>query len=179
MLAVDVDPVASLKIWSVDVITPVGTFKIPPLPANMWLIAIYESWGSFERIIDLLKYDDRTRLEDAVLEGRLEEGQLYVAVTEAITVAAGRPWWQAINLLDLLRGDWSRLHGKTLKGFDPARFSLAAYLDRAYSAVIELTDEKSRQKVDGFIETPSPGMKIELNEAQEGETFLAMLNSSR
>lgn len=174
-----VDPIASLKLWPVKLVTPVGTFHIPALPATDWLHVLFEEWGSFGRMADLLRYADRVRLEDAILEEKLLEEDLYNLFTDALTVAAGRPWWQALILLGLAKGDWSKIHGRVLDGFDPTKASLSAYLDRVYFAIVEHAEPKGRQRIDSYIETPPAGVKIELDEDQESASFLAMLNQPR
>jgi hypothetical protein len=174
-----VDPVASLRLWPVNIVTPAGTFSIPALPATDWLYVLFDDWGNLNRLADLLRYPDRVRLEDAIFDEHLTHEDLFAAFTEALAVAGGRPWWQTFLLLGLAKGDWSKVHGRVLEGFDPGKVSLSAYLDRVYFALVEHADPKGRQRVDSYLETPPVGLKIELDEEKESNAFLAMLNQGR
>lgn len=173
------DPLASLASWPVDIYLGGNTYEIPPLPAATWLRALLEDFGSLEPVIELFSIPAKAEIEQAIIEGELETEELRDALRDAIEVVAGRPWWVVLNYLNILSGFWTRFHGRILFGLDPERVSFGAYLDAAHYAFIENGDAAAVQKVNNFLESPPPGVTIELDEDAESDTFLAMLNQQR
>lgn len=175
-----VDPTSSLASWQIDIAIGTHLYSIAPHPASDWLIALLDDFGSFDAVIELLSVKDRAAIEQDVIDGKVDITEKTKAFQEAVEVAGGRPWWQIINYLNLARGFWGRFHGRVLAaGLTPDTVSFAAYLDALYFAFIENRDEQATQKIINFLETPPPGLEVELDEDVEGDTFLAMLNQQR
>jgi len=174
------DPIASLTAWPINLNIGGRQYTIPAEPASTWLLALLDEFGSFEAVIEMFSVADKAQIEQDVIDGTLDEQDKTKAFRDAVEIAAGRPWWVVVNYLNLLRGFWARFHGRILiSGLNPEQVSLGAYLDAAHYAFIENRDEQAAQKILNFLETPPPGLEIELDEDVEGDTFLAMLNQSR
>lgn len=174
------DPLASLTLWPVDVVIGGKVYSIPPTVASGWLLALYEEFGTFDTIIELLPIGQKSELEQDVIDDKITYQEREEAFRDAVEVVAGRPWWQVLNYLNLIRGHWARFHGRLLmSGLDPDRVSLGAYLDAAHYSFIANLDEQQAQKIQNFLDTPPPGVEIEIDQDAEGQTFLSMLNSQR
>lgn len=174
------DPIASLRVWPVTLnLGDAGLFRIEARTAADWLEALFETLGSLDPILDLMEPEDRDRLDEAIFQGETTSGEVMDCLMDALTQVSGRPWWQTFLMLGMLRAEWSRFHGRVLRGgLDPQRVSLAAYLDAVYSAFVEGLDQQGRQGVHNQITTPPPGLPIEIDESEEEATFLSMMNSS-
>lgn len=174
------DPSASLRCEPVTLILDKGgSLHIPALPAADWLAALFEEFGSLEPLRNLLDEPSRDRLDEAIMDGLTDWNEMTGAFMDAVTATGGRPWWQVFLLLNLLRSQWSKFHGRiVLSGLDLERVPLAAYLDAALAVLLDGKDEGSQQKVLNYLETPPTGIKIELDEEEESNTFLALMNSS-
>lgn len=179
-MPVHADPIASLTTWPVELVIAGHQYTLPAKPAADWLIALIDDFGSFAQLIDMLTVEEKAAIEQALIDGQIEEGELEQAFRDAVEAVAGRPWWVVLNYLNLLLGAWPRFHGRILSaGLDPCQVSLGAYLDVAHFSFIDGREESAVQKITNFLETPPSGFSIELDEESEGETFLAMLNQGR
>lgn len=174
------DPLASLEPCGIDVSLGGLIYTIPPVPASKWLSALFDDFGSFSGVIELLTVADRAAIEQQIIDGTIAAEDMEAVFHDAVEVASGRTWWVVINYMNLARGFWARFHGRVLaSGMNPDKVSFGAYLDAIHFAFIEGREEQGIQKITNFLETPPPGVKIDLDEDSEGETFLAMLNGSR
>lgn len=178
-MPVETDPLASLASWPVEFKLDGWAYSIAPQPATTWLIAILEEFGSFAPVIELLSESDRARIEQAVIDEQISEQELEEVFRDVVEAVAGRPWWVVLNYLNLIRSFWARFHGRILFGLNPELVPLGAYLDAAHYVFIEGRDEQTVQKIINFLETPPPGLLIELDQESEGDTFLAMMNQTR
>lgn len=179
-MPVPVDPLASLTTWPVEFFLNGQEYTIPAQPAANWLIALLEDYGMFTPIIEMMTVEEKAAIEQALIDGKIGDGELEQVFRDAAEAVAGRPWWVVLNYLNLLQGAWARFHGRILlSGLNPEMVSLGAYLDAAHFSFIEGKDESSIQKINNFLETPPTGITIELDDEAEGETFLAMLNQGR
>lgn len=179
-MPVHADPIASLTTWPVEFFLAGQEYVIPARPAADWLIALLDDYGSFTQVIEMLDVEEKAQIEQAVIDGKVEDGELEQIFRDAVEAASGRSWWVVINYLNLLQGAWSRFHGRILMaGLNPEEVSLGAYLDAAHFSFIDGKDESGVQRINNFLETPPPGVKVELDDEAEGQTFLAMLNQGR
>lgn len=173
---VAVDPLASLS--PREVIVRLGTrdYAIPPLPAIDWLevlltntaVTILPGWFGAE---------DRNAFYAAAMRDEFGDDELDDATSEAITVAAGRPWWLAAALVSMASADtrtWATLHGRlVLAGVDARTVSLGAWMDALHAAVLEaLPGPEARQRFEIVIETPPEGVGVD--EEAEAAAFMAL-----
>jgi hypothetical protein len=174
------DPLASLGPCPIDVAVGGKYYTIPAEPASRWLAILLDDFGTFASIIDLLSVPEKADIEQDIIDEKIEPGDLERAFQDAVEVASGRVWWVVLNYLSLAQGFWARFHGRILtSGMNIEQVSLGAYLDAMHYTFIEGRDEQALQKILNFLDTPPPGVKIDLDEDVEGQTFLSMLNSSR
>lgn len=178
-MPVAVDPLASLAPREVVVRLGDRDYVIPPRPAIDWLevlltnnaVAVIPAWFAT---------DDRHAFYVAAMADEFDNDDLDAATSDAITVAAGRPWWLAANLVTLAAADhhtWAMLHGRlVLAGLDSRDAPLGAWLDGLYAGILEgQQDPDSRRRFETAIETPPEG--VDIDEESESAAFLALAGS--
>lgn len=155
----DIEAAAILRCWRVDVELAGGTYTIPALPAVHWLQAILEG-SHFDLIPGLLSDEDGGDIDDQLVAGVVTYGEIRDAARAAIAAAAGMKWWTAERLAYAALSTW--VGGELLlRGVDPERVSLGAYLAAAYRAVTRIVDEQKRIRIDMDLERPPVGLPPE------------------
>jgi len=159
----NIDPAASLRRWAVTVELAGREFRIPPLGADAWLLAIQGAYvkivpGMFE-----LDSDAQDDLLDLMLAGRLSITECQVAARDAIGTAAGMKWWAAVRLSSYALQEWGTIGGALLtRGIDPAQISYGAFLTATYRFILEnCKGEPERQKLDIELLKVPPGVSVE------------------
>jgi hypothetical protein len=172
---VAVDPIASLGIRDVEVTIGGFDYFLKGKSAADWL----ERMTSGD--MSILGWLDE-KVEDEVLD-RLSDDDITVkqlndATLDVVSVAAGRPWWWAMQLVMYATSDihhWSRINGRLiLAGIDSNCISFSAWVDAVY--VIYTENMKAGEEYDTFkmqIDTP-PTIDL-IDEEAEAEAFLSML----
>jgi hypothetical protein len=177
---VAVDPTASLGTRDIDVTIGGTDYTITGRPAADWLELIMS--GDLMGIVPgWLDEAAENVLLDQVADGDLRVAELITAANDVISVAAGRPWWWAMQLIMYASSDihhWSRINGRlVLAGVRAEEISLSAWIDAVYAIYIEGMktgdDEDGYEKFKMQIDTP-PTPEL-LDEAEEAEAFLSML----
>jgi hypothetical protein len=156
---VDVDPVASLRCWAIDVELGGRTFEVPALPAADWFPIVLA--GDPVQVLDLLKStpEDMGQLDEAILAGDITVDEIQDALTDAVEQAAGRSLHAAMVLTVFASQNWSVVNGHLAeRGFRWDVMPLGAALDAIYSATMALLkDEDSRTKFLRVLDTPLIG----------------------
>jgi hypothetical protein len=169
------DPAASLKCWTVDVHAADRRYTIPALRATPWLLAVLE--GSPLAVVPGLLADE-TALDDLLLDGLIDVAELTAAAHAAVEAAAGVRWWVAERLTASIAG--TALGGElVLRGVDPDRVSLGAYLLAGWRRAVTLMSERDRFRWEAELERPPAGVSVdEAYDAAEGEAlFMAAMAS--
>jgi hypothetical protein len=173
---VDIDPVATLRCWSVIVDVAGQEYTIPSLPASAWLLAMLE--GGWIEIVPGLIGESR-ELPDEVVDGRVSYEECKAAAKAALCTAAGtRKWWAASSLAKASLMSWVA-GDLLLHGVDLDRVSLAGYLAAAYRAATVNMDQQTRGRFGTDLNPPPPGLPPEewfdADEAEQG--FLALMSA--
>lgn len=159
----NIDPVASLRRWAVAVELAGREFRIPPLGADVWLMAVQ---GAYVRIVPgmfELDGDAQDDLLDLMLAGRLSVAECQGAARDAIAAAAGMKWWAAVRLSSYALQEWGTIGGALLiRGVDPQAVSFGAFLTATYRFILEnCQGEPERQKLDIELLKVPPGVSVE------------------
>jgi len=147
------DPRASLSPTEITVTAGPATATIPASPAAVWLdalldpdnIVVEDDRGTVRasRILDRVL---RTLAGDrfigdvfgAIAAGDCDYGVLDDAAQDLLSEASGRPWFEVVNLCVVITASWKQVGGLlVLRGLDPERLSLAAWLDGAHQVLRE------------------------------------------
>lgn len=173
------DPRASLRPTSIQIRLGGWMWEIPALPAADWLdvLMVGASLSLDDVFPGLLDQEERNQIEDALMEGRVDLNAMYEATMEAISMAAGRPWWTAIQLIETARDQWNVLGGRLiLKGVDAERLSLSAWLDALMTSIIDNMDRSKLPMYLAHLETPPKGIEKSQEEVEmDRNQFFAMM----
>lgn len=145
------DPVASLRMWAVEVELGSHTLRIPPLPAADWLPAMMRL--DVLSLLDLVEDVDMYELlvEDAVTLEAVGE-----AMEQLLEAAAGRPSWTALALAYIAARHWPVVGGDLARsGVRFTEIPLGAALDAIYGSLIRSMDEKSLKSFNAALERPT------------------------
>ena len=131
----DIDALPSLRCWAVEVDIGDQSYRIPPLPATDWLIAISTS---FTRVVPGMLEGNIEDLLDLVSYGDIPYVELRDAGRDTIAQVAGMKWWAAARLVYYLGSHWSTVGGALLmRGIDPSTHSIGAVLPCTYRLLLE------------------------------------------
>ncbi len=172
----DINGIAALRCWPIDIDIAGRQHRIPPRPAVEWIVAITGSWADVvPGLVDTADLD----LTDRISRGEVTFAELTTAAKDAVAAAAGMPWWAAVRLVGAGTNQTSAAGELALAAVDAARVSLAAWCSAVYQAMARNADEKQRAKLDRqLLETPE-GVTVEerYDEQAAADAFEAMFSA--
>jgi hypothetical protein len=155
----EIEALPSLRVWAVEV--PLGdeVYRIPPLPAADWLIAISMS---FTRVVPGMLEGDIEQLLDQIVYGDIPHTEVRDAGRDVIAQVTGMKWWSAARLTYYLGSHWATVGGALLaRGASPSTDSIGAVLTHTYRLLLEnCKDEQERRKLDFELDRPPAGIPI-------------------
>jgi hypothetical protein len=168
-----IDSAATLRCWSIDVDLAGATYTIPPRPAADWLLAIVD--GTWADIVPGL-LDDADNLDNLLAEGTIPSAELRTAAQDALAAAAGAKWWSAAQLAYQSTASWISAE-LLLRGVDPNRVSLAAYLAAALHAATQRMDKNQRARFELDLDRPPSGVAPEewYDEGEAERNFMTLM----
>jgi len=174
---VAVDPLASLSVREIWVTVAGKEYRMEGRPAIDWLDTLIS--GDWVTIIPgWFAADDEDEVLALLADDLIDVKDLDETTKDALTVAAGRPWWWALSLIGYASSDihhWSRVNGRLmLAGVDASKISLSAWVDAVYAVHIEHMDDNDEYtKFKMEIDTPpTPDL---LDEEAEAAALLSMM----
>lgn len=178
-MSVDVDPLASLRGWELEVELGGGTYRVMPRMAGHWLtILVRNPMDAADILPAMVAEDQQEALEEALVAGAVSADEIHEAVLEVIADASGRPWWWTLRLVQAAVGSWAIIHGSLVAaGANLANMPLGAALDAIYVTCMTRMDKEHREAFDRDLEMPPA--RQEIDEQREAESFLALMNSGR
>lgn len=143
----DVDPLASMRCWAVEIELGGRTFDVPALPAVDWWPVIAS--GDLTLILDFVVSSpgEPDNLDDFLLDGMLAGENLSGTLTDAAEVAAGRPFPVAHVLAYVAESQWASINGALVaRGFRWDLQPLGAALDAIHAEVVNRLDKDGLTK---------------------------------
>jgi hypothetical protein len=138
---VEVDPLASMRCWALELELGGRTFDVPALPAADWWPVLVS--GDLSQILDFV-VSTSGDLDEMLLAGEVTQDQLSQALTDAVEETAGRPLHAARVLASLAAMHWVTINGEMAKhGFRWEVMPLGAALDAIYLIAVNGIPEKS------------------------------------
>jgi hypothetical protein len=165
------DPAATLRCWPLQVDLAGATHIIPAHPADVWLLALLG--GTYIDVLPGL-LQDKTALNDAIIDGAVSGEELLATSREVIAAASGMTWWTAVRLAQLAHSTWLGAE-LTLRGVNPAAMPLAAYLAAVLRmATRDMTADKAAQ-LTFTLDRPPAGVPAEqwFDEDAAADGFMA------
>lgn len=142
------DPIASMRIWAVEVDLGPYVAKIPPTCAADWLPTLMRM--DVMGVLDLVEGVDVT---DALIEGEITSVQARDAAVKLLESAAGRTCWTTMALVSLATRYWGSIGADLMRvsvKFD--QISLGAALDAIYGSLCKGMDEKGIRRLNVTLE---------------------------
>lgn len=152
----EVDPLASMRCWPLEISLAGRMFDIPALSAIEWWPILVS--GDLLGVLDLIVStpDDPFDLDDLLLTGNLSQGDLGEAITDALETAAGRSFHAAMVLAVVAREHWASINGALVRrGFRWEDQPLGAALDAIYAEVTGRLDKEPLEKFLAVLENES------------------------
>lgn len=133
-----------MTIFAVNVTVDGRDYRIPPLPAIAWLPLVEgEDWlGIVPGLVG------GTTIDDLLLGGGVDPGDLVDAGRQATEAAAGMRWWAACRLVKSIVGRLDLAGALVVNAVDPTRVSLGGYLAAAYHLLVVDRDQRYRDRLD-------------------------------
>lgn len=176
----EVDPLASMRLWAIEVQIGDVLLDIPALPAADWWPVLTS--GDMSEFLDLTVSRDGIDLDEMILTGEVSSEELNQAYREAIQEITGRPYQTALVLAAVARSQWPSIGGRMAeRGFRWDVMPIGAALDAVYSIVMGSLPEKSedgkrkpREDFLALLDRPLPGQKREVDRERMVSEFEAM-----
>lgn len=144
----EVDPVASMRCWSIELELDGRAYDVPAIPAVDWWPVLVSA-----NPLDVLDLLVSTDLDERLLSGEVEAADLIPALTDAIEEAAGRSLHAAVVLASVAQAQWPVINGQLAQhGFRWDVQPLGAALDAVYSIVTMSLGEKERKEFLAILE---------------------------
>lgn len=144
-----------------------------PVPADGWLDALSAPGWPFTVTSDFTEGASYTRLYDALCEDLLPPDHVLRTARAALAGAAGRPWWEAERLVSIALSP-SFLGHLLMRGAEPSRMTLAAFLALVHATVMQAQDRMGQMKFDAEISMPPPEALDEVPEEDVSVTVERM-----
>jgi hypothetical protein len=187
LTATQADPLASLRMWGAGVVLGGVDFEVPPLPAARWLEVLLtpvpdpEAWFP-----GLCAADVELAVWQLMESGGATQEEFEQVIWDVLEEVSGRPWWITTRLCGSVRAHWDWVGGAlALRGVDPMRLPLGAWLDAAYNTMVDGIVERTqdlRKLADwnrALTAPPSSVARQVLDEKANADAFLAALKAAR
>jgi hypothetical protein len=173
----DVEPLASMRCWPIEITLGGRTFDVPALPAVDWWPVLTS--GDVGMILDFVESspDDDLDLDDLLLEGAVTRAEIGEALVDALETTAGRSMHAATVLVSVANMHWATVNGAlTRRGFRWADQPLGAALDAVYAEIVDRMDKEALDKFLALLDnealtTGKPTPRQRNNSASEFESM--------
>lgn len=150
----DIDPIASFRLWEIDVDIQGVRYTIPPLPAADWLPALIT--GNTLDIIPGMVANGGD-LEERILDGEIPLSDITDAAHDVIEQAAGMPFWPAVVISHLSTKLWHVIGPKLIRsGLRFDEVPLAAALVSAHASILSVVPKEHRHSYESALEGTGP-----------------------
>jgi hypothetical protein len=142
------DPIASMRMWAVEIEAGERLLRIPPLPAADWMPCLMRM-----DVMGVLDLAEDVDLDDALMDGEITTEQARDAAVKLLESAAGRTCWTSMALVALATRYWMTIGADLMRmsvKFD--QISLGAALDAIYGSLTKGLDEKGLKRLNVTLE---------------------------
>lgn len=156
-------------------------YEIEPCSAAQWLAVLLPNPLDLSEILPgMLSDAGEEELEEALMAGQVSEADMREACLEVISMASGRNWWWALNLVQSAATIWLQVYGQLIShGVRFDQLPLGAALDAMYASIAARMDKDQLRSFNSDLSRPPAGHVPELSENEEQESFLAFMNSAQ
>lgn len=144
----EVDPLASMRCWAIEIELGGRTYDVPALPAVDWWPVLVS--GDPMTVLDMLESSD---VDDRLLSGELGHEDMVDALRDAIEESTGRTFHAAVVLAMVAETNWPSINGQLVRsGFRWDLSPIGAALDAIYAIVVEALEKEPRDKFLALLE---------------------------
>lgn len=187
LIPLNPDPVASMRIWAVEVVLADKVFTVPALDASRWLEILLAQDLDLEAMFPgFCGPQAVTEVNQLLLDGVVSGDEMEQAICEMIEEVSGRRWWITIRLARVLRMNWEVIGGLLAsQGVRPDGVSLSYWLDGTYMTLLNhlVKNADKPQRVTDFchwlVTPPASVARDQVNEIANSQAFLAAMRASR
>lgn len=130
-------------------------YTFPALSAAEWLdILAQPGWAT--EVFRLCDDESHQGFVDRAQDGDADKAEFVRIVHAAVAEAGGRSWWEVTRLAGVCLGNPSFLGALLMRGLDPGRCTLAAFLAVAWSLITQNGSETERAMREMELTTPPP-----------------------
>lgn len=172
----NLDPVASLQCWPVEISYMGHRYTIPAMSALEWLDLIMEDFLFTSIVPGLLSEDEGNIFVSGVLDDEDGDEALYRLGAEVLEQVSARHWWITLRLIGVAKHSWPVLGAKMIERVDASKISLAAWLDVFTLLMAELIKPEKATMLFSKIEIAPQGENESEDEGLEisAQQFLSM-----
>ncbi len=129
--------------------------------AYTWVGAVLHDPVSLAEVVPgLLRARDTDRLYEAWTEYPDLDERCTRAARKVLGRVAGREWYRAVNLIEMIAESWTHFNGSLLlKGCDARKMELSSWLDAAYILLIRNQDDGELKKIEFRLSKTPKGVK--------------------
>ncbi len=174
-----VDPLASLRPWTLTVDVGGETYRLEPRNSADWLAVLLQEEIDLADILPgMLDEEGEERLGEALIEGLVSTDEIRECALEIIGTASGRDHWWTLNLTRSVMEVWTQVYGQLIsQGVRFDQLPLGAALDAMYAVVASRMDKERLRSFDADLSRPPAGTP--LSEEDESDQFLAAMNAMK
>lgn len=154
-----INGIAALRCWPITITLGGRQYRIAPRPALDWIIPIVN--GTPDIIVPGMLDPTDTTIDDMLIDGTITLTDCYRAAQDAVSTAAGMPWWAAHRLVATAVESPALAGALILAGVDTSVVSLAAVCAATYRVLTEQADEKQLAKLEQELMATPPGVPVE------------------
>lgn len=130
----DVDPLASMRCWPIEVELAGRLFTIPALPAAEWWPIVASM--DLMKVLNLI--GEGEEIDDLLMAGELPQAELTTVLTEVVEETTGRSFYAGLVTVTAAEASWSWVGPRfALAGFRWDVAPIGAALDAALSILFE------------------------------------------
>lgn len=128
-------------------------YVFPHIAADRWMDMLSRpDWVS--RVFHLLDDDSYSRFVDLAESGDVGVEELKRLVFAVLSEAAGRPWWEALRLAGSVNHSMPLAGAVLMRGLDPSRITLAAFLAVVWSVIMQNKSGTERAQAEMELSMP-------------------------
>lgn len=160
------DPIASMRIWAVEVDMGAHVVRIPPLPAADWMPCLMRM-----DVMGVLDLAEGVDLDELLVDGEISTDHMRDGAVKLLESAAGRTAWTTMALVALAHRYWGTIGADLMRAsvkFD--QISLGAALDAIYGALTKSLDEKAVKRLNITLERAPIEFQLALGQTPVFET---------
>lgn len=143
------------------------TYVFPVLSAAKWLALLTDANGWPARVLHHADADSYEAFLDQVEAGVLGPADVTRLARLVFAEQAGRSWWEAERLARSVLGTPALTAAVLVRGLDPSRLTLAAFLAVVWSRATEGASQADRMAMEAQLMAPPPEAMAEMGDEMD------------